>query len=146
MNAYIHVWTHDDCPNAGSLYFYLRSSIQVTFPVGTNNAHHWLICVYLCICLFLWSNISPLGSYAEDVGNLKKFQNPSNFNWLKDSNLSKTSPEPAPFIVWHVGIANILSSSSGRYSNVGWLFCTPAPPKIYEKACCGFFFQLRELI
>ena len=26
-----------------------------------------------------------------------------------------------------------------RYSNVGWLFCTPAPPKIYEKACCGFF-------
>ena len=26
------------------------------------------------------------------------------------------------------------------YSNVGWLFCTPAPPKIYEKACCEFFF------
>ena len=32
------------------------------------------------------------------------------------------------------------------YSNVGRLFCTPVPPKIYEKACCGFFFQLRELI
>ena len=32
------------------------------------------------------------------------------------------------------------------YSNVGRFFCTPAPPKIYEKTCCGFFFQLRELI
>ena len=28
-----------------------------------------------------------------------------------------------------------------KYSNVGWLFCSPAPPKIYEKACCGFFFN-----
>ena len=33
-----------------------------------------------------------------------------------------------------------------HYSNVGRFFCTPAPPKIYEKTCCGFFFQLRELI
>ena len=32
------------------------------------------------------------------------------------------------------------------YSNVGRFFCTPAPPKIYEKTCCGFFFQLWELI
>ena len=32
------------------------------------------------------------------------------------------------------------------YSNVGRLLCTLVPPKIYEKACCGFFFQLRELI
>ena len=31
------------------------------------------------------------------------------------------------------------------YSNVGRLFCTPAPPKIYEKTC-GFFFQLWKLI
>ena len=32
------------------------------------------------------------------------------------------------------------------YSNVGRLFCTPAPPKFTKQACCGFFFQLRELI
>ena len=33
----------------------------------------------------------------------------------------------------HAGIGS-------RYSKFGWLFCNPAPPKIYEKACCGFFF------
>ena len=32
------------------------------------------------------------------------------------------------------------------YSNVGRFFCSPAPPKIYENTCCGFFFQLWELI
>ena len=35
---------------------------------------------------------------------------------------------------------NVFPMVKYHYSNVGWLFCTPAPPEIYEKACCGFFF------
>ena len=40
----------------------------------------------------------------------------------------------------------LLFNAASGYSNVGRLLCTPVPLKIYEKACCWFFFQLRELI
>ena len=43
--------------------------------------------------------------------------------------------------------SNTPISDCGKiYSNVGWLFCTPVPPKFTKKLAVDSFFQLRELI
>ena len=43
-------------------------------------------------------------------------------------------------------VHNFVFFSSFNYSNVGWLFCTPVPPKFTKKLAVDSFFQLRELI
>ena len=75
---------------------------------------------------------------------------------VQDSGPNNTCPQqqwtPHSSLLWRgwdlfpAGGHHLYRREMILYSNVGWLLCTPAPPKIYKKACCGFFFQLRELI
>ena len=59
MNAYIHILTHDDLPNAGSLYFICDHQSLLPFLLqGSANTHHSEFCVCLVfmpfLCLFIY--------------------------------------------------------------------------------------------
>ena len=71
--------------------------------------------------------------------------------WVSDGHCPMDTAHPNILLQKYLHFLSIfffifINSVIVSYSNVGRLFCTPAPPKSYEKACCGFFFQLRELI
>ena len=53
MNAYIHILTHDDLPNAGSLYFICDHQSLLPFLLqGSANTHHSEFCVCLVFMPF----------------------------------------------------------------------------------------------